>query len=125
MAAAAGSAKAEDDDPGVNADETAEDKDLRRNYIRRTKRHLEDALHATSRDLSDDERAAIKKHWRLSMRLWRIRHLAHAAADKATMAKVDAMLAKADEKTDAKLKELASKTMPAGSAAPSMSAGKK
>jgi hypothetical protein len=40
------------------------------------------------------------------MRLWRIRTIAEKLKDNEALAKVDALLAKADEKTKAKLQEL-------------------
>ncbi len=109
--------KDDEDDPAAAAEETKEDREKRRSYIRRTKRELDETLHASTRDLTDDERAAIKHHWHVSMRLWRIRHLAQQAADKATVAKVDTLLAKADEKTTAKLKELSAKSAPGSTTA--------
>jgi hypothetical protein len=126
--ASSAAAKDDEDDPAAAADESKEDREKRRNYIRRTKRQLDDTLHASTRDLSDDERAAVKGHWRTSMRLWRIRHMAQQSGDKATVAKVDTLLAKADERTAAKLKALQAKAAGgASSAAPaaSSSAGNK
>jgi hypothetical protein len=108
----------DDDDVGVAKDETPEHRTKRRSYIRRAKKAFDEQVHAGGKQLTDDEREAVRKHWRRSMRLWRIRHLAEADGDKATIAKVDSLLSKADEQTRAELKRL-------NEAAPSSTGGSK
>ena len=116
------SAESEDDDRGVAADEKPEHKEKRRSYIRHTKRLLDAAAHANHKQLTDEEREVIRRHWRWSMRLWRIRNLAEASGDKASAARVDALLAKADAKTLADLKS-ANDHAPAETAPPAASGG--
>jgi len=116
-AAPAGSAADQDDeDPGEAKDAKPEQKHARRNYIRKSKRAFDAAVHANGKALTDEERTAIRAHWRLSMRLLRIRHVAEEAGDKASVAQADALLAKADAKILAQLKELNAKAPAAGSA---------
>ena len=89
----------EDESKGEDKDEPAEHKGKRRGYIHKIKKELDEAVHANGKDLSDDETLAIKDHWHDTMRLWRIRHLAEADKDKATVARVDALLPKIDAHT--------------------------
>jgi hypothetical protein len=93
--------------PSAGASASLDEQDKRRDYIRSTRRKFEDTLHPYARELSSEERAVVMKHWRLSMRLWRIHLLARAANDTATVEKVEDLLTKLDAKTDAKLKALA------------------
>lgn len=125
-----GDAKSDnDEDVGAAADEKPENKDKRHSYIRGTKNKLNDAVHAGGKEVTEEEREAIRVHWRHTMRLWRIRHLAMLDGDKAIVARVDALLAKADDRTTAKLKELNDKApksaAPAASAAPAVTGGAK
>jgi hypothetical protein len=105
----AAAAAGDDDDVGESKDEKPEHKEKRRSYIRRTKKVLDEAVHGNGKTLTDEERAVIRKHWHLSMRLWRIRHLAEMEKDKASVQEVDTLLAKTDAKTMAQLKELSAK----------------
>lgn len=115
-ATGAGAAAGDDDDVGEAKDEKPEHKEKRRSYIRKTKKALDEAVHGNGKSLTDEERAVIRKHWHLSMRLWRIRHLAEMEKDKTSVQEVDTLLAKTDAKTMAQLKELSAK-------APSATAG--
>ncbi len=99
----------EDESKGEDKDEPAEHKGKRRGYIHKIKKELDEAVHANGKDLSDDETVAIKDHWHDTMRLWRIRHLAEADKDKATVARVDALLSKIDAHTLGAIKALNAK----------------
>lgn len=124
--AAGGTAASNDEDEGSGADEKPENRDKRRAYIRRMKAKLAETLHAGGKTITDEERDVVRTHWRHTMRLWRIRHLAMLDGDKGIVLRVDALLAKEDDKTTVKLKELNDKapksTAPAASAAPSATA---
>lgn len=112
-----------DEDQGAAADEKPENRDKRRAYIRRMKGKLADTVHAGGKQVTEEEREVVRSHWRHSMRLWRIRHLAMIDGDKAVVARVDALLAKEEDKTTAKLKELNDKApMSTASAAPAVTA---
>jgi hypothetical protein len=126
-AAHEGDAKADsDEDEGAAPDEKPENRDKRRGYLRRMKGKLAETVHAGGKQVTDEERDVIRTHWRHAMRLWRIRHLALVDGDKAVVARVDTLLAKDEESTTAKLKELNAKapmsTAPAVTAAPSAAA---
>ncbi len=95
-----------DEGKGEDADEPKEHKAKRRGYIRKMKHELDEAVHANGKDLSDEEAQAIKDHWHATMRLWRIRKLAEADKDKATVARVDALLPKIDDRTLATIRHL-------------------
>jgi hypothetical protein len=111
-------AASDDDDTGVGKDEKPEHREKRRTYIRHSKKAFGEAVHANGKALTDEERAAIRKHWHISMRLWRIRHLAEVDGNKAAVAQTDALLAKADAKTLAELKDLNAKAPAAAAATP-------
>ena len=123
-AGAPGATSAEDDDIG-SQDDKPEHKQKRRAYIRRTKRQLDELLQPATRGLSDEAATVIRKHWHDTMRLWRIRNLADQAGDKASVAKADALIQKADERTFAKLKVIAARSATGVNAqAPGSSAGR-
>ncbi len=104
---------ADDDDGDVTKDDKPAHREKRRSYIRHMKKVLTEAVTAGGKALTDDERAAIRAHWRITMRLWRIRGLAEADGNKEAVARVDALLARADERTLAQLKDLNAKAPPA------------
>ena len=114
-AAAGTSAKVDDD--GAADDEKPEQKEKRHGYIANTGNHLRDLVRANGKRVTDEERDAIRDHWRRAMRLWRIRYLAMVDGDKAIVARVDAILARLDKQTENKLKELNGKAPADGSAA--------
>ncbi len=95
-----------DADDALRAEESAETHEKRRDFLRKSKGQIAALLKASGRAASQAENEAIKAHWRRTMRLWRIRAIAEKLKDNETLAKVDALLAKADEKTKAKLQEL-------------------
>lgn len=92
-------------DAGASS-ETADQIARRKAYVDRTAAHIRDLVHANGKAVTDEERAAISRHWRHSMRLLRVRNLAEADSDQADVARVDALLATADMHLDAKLKAL-------------------
>lgn len=118
-AAASGSAgtSAKIDDDGAADDEKPEQKEKRHGYIANTGNHLRDLVRANGKRVTDEERDAIRDHWRRAMRLWRIRYLAMADGDKAIVARVDAILARLDKQTENKLKDLNGKAPADGAAA--------
>jgi hypothetical protein len=65
-------------------------------YQARTDAHIREWIHDGNHEATDDERHFIQDHWRRAARLWRIRHLAKAAHDMGTVARVDRILARAD-----------------------------
>jgi hypothetical protein len=88
LLAAAPAARAQ----GVTVDVTPE----QQAYQARTDAHIRDWIHDGNHQATDDERHFIESHWRRAARLWRIRHLARAAHDMTTVARVDRLLARAD-----------------------------
>ncbi len=78
--------------PLVNVDVTPE----QQAYQGRTDARIRNWVHEENRDVTDEERSFINEHWRRAARLWRIRHLAQQANDAATLARVDALLLRAD-----------------------------
>jgi hypothetical protein len=73
-------------------------------YDSQTDAHIRDWIHSDNHATSDEERGAIKEHWSRAARLWRIRNLAQAAGDTATVARVDRALAKADKALERQLR---------------------
>jgi hypothetical protein len=106
----------EEDDSAIAKDETPDTRTKRRNYIRRMKKELNQAVHANGKSLTDAERTAIRAHWHVSMRLWRIRSLASGDANTAAVTQVDALLPKQDAKTLAELTALNAKAPALGAA---------
>lgn len=120
-AAASGAAgtSAKVDDDGAADDEKPEQKEKRHGYIANAGNHLRDLVRANGKRVTDEERDAIRDHWRRAMRLWRIRYLAMVDGDKAIVARVDAILARLDKQTENKLKDLNGKAPADGAAAAS------
>ncbi len=102
-------------------EETAAEKAVRRAYVQKRATAMRSIVRGHGKAITADERTVIRQHWHESMRLWRIRHVAAENGDKASVARVDAILARADKKTDAKLTALAAKA-PAAVAAKSSGA---
>jgi hypothetical protein len=73
-------------------DETPEE----RAYQGRMDTQVRSWIHEGNHEATDDERKFIDDHWKRAAKLWRIRKLAADARDQATVARVDALLAKAD-----------------------------
>lgn len=96
----------DDADDALQTEESAETHQKRKDFLRKSKGEITAALKSSGRAPSNAENEVIKAHWRRTMRLWRIRTIAEKLKDNAALAKVDALLAKADEKTKAKLQEL-------------------
>lgn len=91
------------------ADETADQHSRRKSYVEKEWNKIKSLVHAGDKHVTDDEREAIRKHWRRAMRLWRVRNLAETAGDQASVSRVDALLGKADDLLEARLKELNAK----------------
>ena len=65
-------------------------------YEARTDARIRAWIHEDNHDATEEERTFVNDHWRRTARLWRIRHLAMQAHDMATVARVDAILTRAD-----------------------------
>ena len=76
----------------VNVDVTPEEQ----SYNAQTDARIRTWIHDGNHEATDDERQFITDHWRRASLLWRIRHLAEEAHDAATVARVDAMMLRAD-----------------------------
>lgn len=122
-AAAAGTAapSSKIDDEGGSDDEKPEQREKRHGYVAKQTNHLRDLVRANGKRVTDEERTAIREHWRRAMRLWRIRHLALLDGDKAVVARVDAILARLDKQTENTLKDLNAKAPADGAPAASAS----
>lgn len=86
----------------VNVDLTPEEQ----SYNGRTDARIRTWIHEDNREATDEERTFITDHWKRSARLWRIRKLAREANDTATVARVDALLLRADGILEAHLARL-------------------
>ena len=106
-------------DAGVS-DETADQHARRKAYVDKTYAKIHELTRANGKHVTEDERTAIRKHWRHAMRLWRIRNLAENDKDTGIVARVDALLATADKHLFDKLKTLNA----AAPAAPATTGGK-
>jgi hypothetical protein len=73
-------------------DETPE----QRSYEGRMDAQIRSWIHEQNKAATDEERTFVSDHWKRAERLWRIRKLAEAAKDAATVTRVDADLARAD-----------------------------
>jgi hypothetical protein len=65
-------------------------------YVDKTNAIIHAGVHANGKEPDQDERNLVKEHWRITMRLLRIRELAEAANDTATVSECDADLATMD-----------------------------
>jgi len=65
-------------------------------YQARTDARIRAWVHEDNHEVSEEERTFINEHWRRAARLHRIRHLAMQSKDMATVARVDALLTRAD-----------------------------
>lgn len=77
---------------GVVVDVTPEEQA----YQARTDAHIRQWIHEENREATEEERHYITQHWERAAKLWRIRKLARAANDMATVARVDRLMARAD-----------------------------
>jgi len=89
--------------------ETAAQKRRRVDYVDRTTSLIRNAVHAGNRQVTNDERDMIKRHWRRAMRLFRIRDIAEDIGDGASVTRVDADIQNLDTTFYEKLKLLAQK----------------
>ncbi len=103
--------EADEDDSALAKDEKPDTRNKRRGYLRRIKKELNQAVHANGKSLTDPERAAIRAHWHVSMRLWRIRSIAEGDANSAAVTQVDAP-AKQDAKTPSRSSRLSMQRRP-------------
>jgi hypothetical protein len=65
-------------------------------YVDKTNATIHAGVHANGKEPTQDERNLVKEHWRITMRLERIRDLAEDASDTATVNECDADLAAMD-----------------------------
>jgi hypothetical protein len=77
---------------GVVVDESPE----QRSYEGRMDTQMRSWIHEGNHEVTEEERGYINDHWRRAARLWRIRKLAQEAKDNASIARVDALVAKLD-----------------------------
>jgi len=78
-------------------------------YVDKTNASIHTAVHAGGKAVTAEERAAVKEHWRLSMRLLRVRDVAEDSNDPGTMTQVDADMALLDSKFAVQLAALNAK----------------
>jgi hypothetical protein len=65
-------------------------------YVDKTNATIHAGVHANGKEPTQDERNLVKEHWRITMRLLRIRDLAEDAKDTATVSECDSDLAAMD-----------------------------
>ena len=65
-------------------------------YVDKTNATIHAGVHANGKEPTQDERNLVKEHWRITMRLFRIRDLAEDANDTATVSECDADIASMD-----------------------------
>ena len=90
-------------------DETPEQLGRRRAYVDATTAKIRRLVHAGGKSVTDEEREVIRRHWRHTMRLWRIRSLAEADGDKSVVSRVEVLMTRSDRRLDQRLTELAAK----------------
>ena len=90
-------------------DETPEQRGRRRAYVDATTAKIRKIVHGGGKSVTEEEREVIRKHWRHTMRLWRIRNLAEADGDASITQRVDLLISKSEKHLEAKLGELAEK----------------
>jgi hypothetical protein len=86
--------------------ETPEQKKRRQDYSAKTGPIIGSLIHANNKQVTDDERATIKKHWGRAHLMWRIRANAENEKDSATVIRTDQLFAKMDTKLFDRLKKL-------------------
>lgn len=89
--------------------QTSDQKVRLNTYIDHTNATIHAEVHAGGKVVTDDERKVVKDHWRISMRLLRIRDVAEDSKDAASIATVDADLALLDTHLSTTLKALNAK----------------
>lgn len=73
-------------------------------------------VHKDDKPVTEEERELIKAQWRRHARLWKIRELAEAAKDTATVQQCEKLLTQSDDWLVKKLQEMNAKAAPAGGA---------
>ena len=86
--------------------ETPEQKKRRQDYSAKTGPIISSTIHANNKQVTQEERDVIKKHWGRAHLMWRIRANAENEKDAATVTRVDQLFAKMDSKLWDKLKKL-------------------
>jgi hypothetical protein len=86
--------------------ETPEQKKRRQDYSAKTGPIISTTIHANNKQVTQEERDVIKKHWARAHLMWRIRANAENEKDTATVTRVDALFAKVDSKLFEKLKKM-------------------
>ena len=107
-ASTADASTATTNDAGAS-DETADQHARRKVYVDKTAAKIRELVHANGKHVDEEEREAIRRHWRHTMRLWRIRNLAETDNDKGIAARADGLLDKADKHLFDRLKALNAK----------------
>lgn len=79
-----------------NAGQTSDAKSRLAQYVDKTNATIHAGVHANGKEPDQDERNLVKEHWRITMRLLRIRELAGAANDTASASECDSDLAAMD-----------------------------
>jgi hypothetical protein len=79
-----------------NAGQTTDAKVRLAQYIDKTNATIHAGVHANGKEPDQDERNLVKEHWRITMRLLRIRELAESANDTASVSECDSDLAAMD-----------------------------
>lgn len=86
--------------------ETADQKRRRQEYSAKTGPIFSSLIHANNKQVTQDERDVIKKHWGRAHLLWRVRANAENESDRAAVIRVDQLFAKMDNKVFDKLRKL-------------------
>ena len=86
--------------------ETTEQRKRRQDYSAKTGPIISTLIRANNKQVTQDERDVIKRHWGRAHLMWRIRALAENDKDSGTVQKTDQLFAKMDTKLFEKLKKL-------------------
>jgi hypothetical protein len=80
-----------------NSGQATDQKTRLAQYVDKTNATIHAGVHANGKEPDQDERNLVKEHWRITMRLLRIRDLAEDAKDTATVSECDTDLASMDQ----------------------------
>ena len=120
-ASAAASAMAEGDAGGKHHKETPEQKKRRVDYTMSTGNKIRSIVRKDHKQVTPEEKAVIKKHWRIAMRLLKIERMSEAHNKPEKAKKAADLLVKEDARFYARLEEMNTKT-PAAAASASAAA---
>ncbi len=88
----------------VSLKETPAQYRKREDYVEKTNLLIRNTVKANGKAVTEEERTEVLKHWRWSMRLYRIREIAEDLNDAAAITRADAGIQNADTKFYAALK---------------------